>query len=86
MEALNFSSMEQAAQACGINRGTLYRYFAFEQRPSIDISLRSARRLAISALWCNWRIEVHKTQGALPVAVTRGWESALLFVGVVHGG
>jgi hypothetical protein len=37
MEALNFSSMEQAAQACGINRGTLYRYFAFEQRPSIDV-------------------------------------------------
>lgn len=37
MQALNFSSMEQAAQACGINRGTLYRYFAFEQRPSIDM-------------------------------------------------
>jgi AcrR family transcriptional regulator len=30
------SSLEEAAQACGINRGTLYRYFSFEQRPSID--------------------------------------------------
>jgi AcrR family transcriptional regulator len=33
---LGMSSLEEAAQACGINRGTLYRYFSFEQRPSID--------------------------------------------------
>jgi len=37
MDALDFSSIEQAAQACGINRGTLYRYITFEQRPSIDM-------------------------------------------------
>ncbi len=37
MEALGFSSMEEAARACGINRGTLYRYVTFEQRPSIDV-------------------------------------------------
>jgi transcriptional regulator with XRE-family HTH domain len=36
MTELGMSSLEEAAQACGINRGTLHRYFSFEQRPSID--------------------------------------------------
>jgi len=36
MSDLGMSSLEDAAQACGINRGTLHRYFTFEQRPSID--------------------------------------------------
>ena len=30
-------SLEEAAAACGLNRGTLYRYFTLEQRPSIDV-------------------------------------------------
>jgi transcriptional regulator with XRE-family HTH domain len=37
MAALDMDSLEQAAAACGINRGSLYRYFSFEQRPSIDV-------------------------------------------------
>ena len=37
MAALDMDSLEQAAEACGINRGSLYRYFSFEQRPSIDV-------------------------------------------------
>lgn len=36
MEGLGMTRLEDAAEACGINRGTLYRYFTFEQRPSID--------------------------------------------------
>jgi transcriptional regulator with XRE-family HTH domain len=36
MKALQLESLEAAANACGLNRGTLYRYFTFEQRPSID--------------------------------------------------
>ena len=37
MAALDMESLEQAAAACGINRGSLYRYFMFEQRPSVDV-------------------------------------------------
>jgi DNA-binding phage protein len=37
MESLNLASLEAAAQTCGLNRGTLYRYFMFETRPSIDV-------------------------------------------------
>jgi transcriptional regulator with XRE-family HTH domain len=37
MESLDLSSLEEAAQLCGLNRGTLYRYFKFETRPSIDV-------------------------------------------------
>lgn len=37
MEELDLGSLEEAAAACGLNRGTLYRYFTFEQRPSIDV-------------------------------------------------
>ena len=37
MNALGMQSLEDAAQACGINRGNLHRYFSFETRPSIDV-------------------------------------------------
>lgn len=37
MAELGLESLEEAAAACGLNRGTLYRYFTFEQRPSIDV-------------------------------------------------
>ena len=37
MAELGLNSLEEAAKACSINRGTLYRYFTFEQRPSIDV-------------------------------------------------
>lgn len=37
MSSLGFGSLEEAALACDLNRGTLYRYFMFETRPSIDV-------------------------------------------------
>ena len=37
MEILEMASLEQVAQAVGINRGNLYRYFTFETRPSIAL-------------------------------------------------
>jgi transcriptional regulator with XRE-family HTH domain len=37
MTDLGLSSLEQAAELCGLNRGNLYRYFTWETRPSIDI-------------------------------------------------
>jgi hypothetical protein len=37
MLKLGLSSLEAAAIECGLNRGTLYRYFMFETRPSIDV-------------------------------------------------
>ncbi len=37
MEELGMTSLEDAARVTGINRGTLYRYFSFETRPSIDV-------------------------------------------------
>lgn len=37
MQELNISSLEQAAERCGLNRGNLYRYFNWETRPSIDV-------------------------------------------------
>jgi hypothetical protein len=37
MENNGWSTFEEVAERCGINRGNLYRYFAFETRPSIDM-------------------------------------------------
>ncbi|MEN9792171.1 MAG: hypothetical protein RL330_249 [Actinomycetota bacterium] len=37
MEELGYQSLEDTAQACGINRGTLHRYFTLETRPSVDV-------------------------------------------------
>jgi len=37
MSELGYSSLEQVAQAVGINRGNLYRYFTLETRPSIAL-------------------------------------------------
>ena len=37
LEELGLTSLEQAAERCGLNRGNLYRYFTWETRPSIDI-------------------------------------------------
>jgi hypothetical protein len=37
MDDLGLTSLEQAAERCGLNRGNLYRYFTFETRPSIDV-------------------------------------------------
>ena len=37
LEKLGLTSLEQAAERCGLNRGNLYRYFTWETRPSIDL-------------------------------------------------
>ena len=37
IEVLGLTSLEQAAERCGLNRGNLYRYFNWETRPSIDV-------------------------------------------------
>jgi hypothetical protein len=37
MEELEYASLEEAAKACELNRGNLYRYFTLVTRPSIDV-------------------------------------------------
>lgn len=37
MDDLGYTSLEQVAQAMGINRGNLYRYFTLETAPSIHM-------------------------------------------------
>lgn len=37
MEELQYASLQEVADAVGINRGNLYRYFTAETRPSIEM-------------------------------------------------
>jgi AcrR family transcriptional regulator len=37
MDEHDYSSLQAVAEACDLNRGNLYRYFAFKTRPSIDL-------------------------------------------------
>jgi len=37
MEQLEYASLQEVADAVGINRGNLYRYFTAETRPSIEM-------------------------------------------------
>ena len=50
MEALGLSTLEEVARRCEMNRGTLYRYFTFETRPSIDVLPRLCKGLDASPL------------------------------------
>ncbi len=50
MDALDYSSLQVAGEACDINRGNLYRYFAFETRPSIDLLPKLCTGLQASPL------------------------------------
>ena len=50
MEELEFSSLQAVAEACDLNRGNLYRYFAFETRPSIDLLPKLCNGLNASPL------------------------------------
>ena len=50
MSALGMETLEDAAKACGINRGNLYRYFSFETRPSIDVVPKLCEGLQASPL------------------------------------
>lgn len=47
MDELGYKSLEQVASKANINRGNLYRYFAFETRPSIDVVPELARALNV---------------------------------------
>lgn len=37
MDDLGYSSLEQVSQLVGINRGNLYRYFTFQNEPSLSL-------------------------------------------------
>ena len=37
MDELGIASLEDAAKRCDLNRGTLYRYFTLEMKPSIAV-------------------------------------------------
>ena len=37
MRKCGFNSLQDVSDACGINRGNIYRYFTLETRPSIDV-------------------------------------------------
>lgn len=50
MEQLDFNSLQEAADACGLDKGTLYRYFAFETRPSIDVIPKLCKGFKVSPL------------------------------------
>ncbi len=50
MAQLGFDTLEDAAKACDLNRGNLYRYFAFETRPSIDVLPKLCEGLDASPL------------------------------------
>jgi transcriptional regulator with XRE-family HTH domain len=50
MDENEHSSLQAAAEACDLNRGNLYRYFAFETRPSIDLLPKLCNGLNASPL------------------------------------
>ncbi len=50
MTSLGMETLEDAAKACGLNRGNLYRYFSFETRPSIDVLPKLCEGLKASPL------------------------------------
>lgn len=37
MNELGYKSLQEVADAMGINRGNVYRYFTLETRPSVDM-------------------------------------------------
>ena len=50
MDENEHSSLQAVAEACELNRGNLYRYFAFETRPSIDLLPKLCNGLNASPL------------------------------------
>jgi transcriptional regulator with XRE-family HTH domain len=48
MAKQGFLSLEDLSQACGIDRGTLSRYFRQERRPSVDVIAPLCDALAVS--------------------------------------
>jgi transcriptional regulator with XRE-family HTH domain len=58
MEDNGWTTYEQVAQRCGINRGNLHRYFSFETRPSVDM---------IPVLCNALKVDIHELLDALEV-------------------
>lgn len=50
MDEHEYPSLQAVAEACELNRGNLYRYFAFETRPSIDLLPKLCNGLKASPL------------------------------------
>jgi transcriptional regulator with XRE-family HTH domain len=48
MEFLGFTSLQETAEACDLERGQLYRYFKGENRPSIEYLPRLCKGLEVS--------------------------------------
>ena len=48
MEIVGLISLQEAAEACGIDRAALWRYFSFDVRPSVDRLPNLCRGLQVS--------------------------------------
>jgi transcriptional regulator with XRE-family HTH domain len=48
MEVVGFASLSEAAEACGIDKAALWRYFNGDQRPSIDRLPKLCKGLQVS--------------------------------------
>lgn len=48
MEIVGLISLQEAAEACGIDRAALWRYFNFDVRPSVDRLPNLCRGLQVS--------------------------------------
>jgi transcriptional regulator with XRE-family HTH domain len=50
MEKSGYTTLQQVAEAAGLHRGNLWRYFMLETRPSIDVLPRLADALEVTIL------------------------------------
>jgi transcriptional regulator with XRE-family HTH domain len=48
MEIVGFASLSEAAEACGLDKAALWRYFNGDQRPSIDRLPKLCKGLQVS--------------------------------------
>jgi transcriptional regulator with XRE-family HTH domain len=48
MEVVGFASLSEAAEACGIDKAALWRYFNGDVRPSIDRLPKLCKGLQVS--------------------------------------
>jgi transcriptional regulator with XRE-family HTH domain len=48
METVGFTTLQEAAEACGIDKAALWRYFNGDVRPSIDRLPNLCRGLKVS--------------------------------------
>jgi transcriptional regulator with XRE-family HTH domain len=48
MDKLSINSLDELSQVCGINKGTLSRYFHQKQRPTVDVLVPLCEALQVS--------------------------------------